>query len=134
MKRVLFICEDNSCLSLMAEAFAARFGNGVIDAASAGIAPARESDRMAAAIMRERGFAVGDAAPKGLDSVSGKAVDLVVHFGCPEANLPASASGERLDWGDVADPRGKSYAAYRKAREEIGARVMALIREARGGS
>ena len=59
MKRVLFICEDNSCRSLMAEAFVARFGRGVIDAWSAGIAPANESDRIANAVMSYRGFALG---------------------------------------------------------------------------
>ncbi len=127
----------------MAEAFVARFGRGVIDAWSAGIAPAKEADRMATAVMRERGFALGEIIPKGLDSIRGETIDLVVHFGCPEAGLPAtlslarraglpaSSSGERRDWGDIADPRGKAYSAYRKAREEIGTRVMGLIREAR---
>ena len=133
MKKVLFICRDNSCLSQMAEAFAARFGRGVIDARSAGITPAQEGDRMAKAAMRERGFEVGEFAPRGLDSLRGEAFDLCVHFGCPDADLPAASSGGiRLDWGDIADPGGKPYAAYRKAREEIGARVMGLIRQLRG--
>jgi arsenate reductase len=132
VKRVLFVCEDNSCLSLMAEAFAARFGKGIIDAVSAGITPGRAADRMATAVMRERGFAIGKIAIRALDSLRGETIDLCVHFGCPEESFRfAAPSGERRDWGDIDDPRGKSYAAYRKAREEIGVRVMGLIREMR---
>lgn len=134
MKRVLFICGDNSCRSLMAEAFAARFGRGVIDAVSAGVTPAGETDRMAIAVMRERGFAIEPIAPRGIGSVRNDTIDLVVHFGCPDANLQAAYSGERRDWGDVADPKGEPYAAYRKAREEIGSRVMGLIREMRASA
>ncbi len=135
MKKVLFVCRDNSCLSQMAEAFAARFGKGVIGARSAGISPAREGDRMARAALKERGFENGDFEPRGLDSLRGETFDLCVHFGCPEADIPLTSSGGmRLDWGDIADPRGKPYAAYRKAREEIGARVMGLIRQFRGNA
>jgi len=133
MKKVLFVCRDNSCLSQMAEAFAARFGKGIIDARSAGIHPAPAGDLMAKAAMRERGFAVGECTPRGLDSLRDVTFDLCVHFGCPEADLPAALCAEgRLDWGDIADPTGRPYAAYRKAREEIGARVLALIRQSRG--
>jgi protein-tyrosine-phosphatase len=119
----------------MAEAFVARFGKGVIAAGSAGVAPAKEADEMATAVMRERGFAIGKIIPRGLDSLRGETIDLCVHFGCPEACLSIAASaGDRRDWGDIDDPRGKPYAVYRKVREEIGVRVMGLIREMRDGS
>jgi protein-tyrosine-phosphatase len=134
MKKVLFICEDNSCRSLMAEAFVARFGKGVIEAESAGIAPAKEADRMATAVMRERGFAIGKITPKGLASPHDETIDLCVHFGCPEASLPVMPSLARRDWGDIVDPRGQAYSVYRKVREEIGVRVMGLIREMRDNS
>ncbi|MCX6340013.1 MAG: hypothetical protein NTX71_08860 [Candidatus Aureabacteria bacterium] len=132
MKKIVFICRDNSCLSQMAEAFAVRFGKGIIDARSAGIHPAPEGDRMAKAAMRERGFEVGEFTPRGLDSLHNETFDLCVHFGCPEADLPAAlCAGGRVDWGGIADPAGKPYAAYRKAREEIGARILGLIRQSR---
>jgi len=135
MAKVLFLCRENSCRSRMAQAFADRFGRGALEAASAGTHPAAESDSMMKAVMRERGFDIGDERPAGIDSLKKTAFDIVVHFGCLEGEMPAGVTaGEILDWGDIPDPKGKKYAEYRAAREEIGRRVMDLIRRFRKAS
>jgi arsenate reductase len=135
MTTVLFLCDDNSCRSRMAQAFVERFGEGMLLASSAGIQPAAEGDAMMRAVMRERGFDIGDVMPAGLESVEGVTFDLLVHFGCAE-RLPRDkvAAAEIIDWGDMPDPRGRQYADYRKVREEIGRRVMDLIRRFRVSS
>ena len=43
MKKVLFLCVGNSCRSQMAEGFARHYGNGILEAHSAG--PQQQSQR-----------------------------------------------------------------------------------------
>lgn len=133
MKKVLFICRDNSCRSQIATAFARRFGEGVIEACSAGPQPASDLDPMAGAVLKERGFDPHGLRPAGLDPLRRETFDLIVQFGCSASGLPAGPGGvETRDWGDIPDPQGKAYAEYRRVRELVGNRVLELIRECRG--
>ncbi|MCX6356681.1 MAG: hypothetical protein NT045_02195 [Candidatus Aureabacteria bacterium] len=133
MKKVLFLCRRNSCRSQVAEAFARRFGADCLDTRSAGIDPAPAVDPMAMAVLKERGFDPAGLAAKGLGSVRGMSFDVCVHFGDDiNAIMGAVSCADTVDWGDIPDPEGRAYAEYRKAREDIGGRVMGLITRTRG--
>jgi len=133
MKKVIFLCKENACRSQIAETFAKRFGKGVLEAFSAGTQTSDGIDPMTRAVLKERGFETEGLNSKGLDSLAGDSFDLCVHFGCAEKDIPPKLTGiQKIDWGDIADPRGKAYAEYRKTRELIGNRVMGLIRTLRG--
>ena len=49
MKKVLFVCIENSCRSQMAEGFARTFGTGVVEAYSAGSRPSGKVNEKAIA-------------------------------------------------------------------------------------
>ncbi len=132
MKRILFLDRDNACLSQMAETFTKRFGREVVDAHSAGTEHASEVDGTAMAVLRERGLEVKDCRSKNLEELKGGEFDLCVDFGCWEDRYAGLVScKERRSWDDISSPQDQKYSNYRRVREEVGGRVMALLREFR---
>ena len=65
-KRVLFICVENSNRSEMAEAFARMFGEGRVEAYSAGSRPSGRVHPKTIAAMREIGYDLERHRSKGL--------------------------------------------------------------------
>jgi len=124
-KRVLFVCIHNSCRSQMAEGFARHLGGDGVEAHSAGSAPSGEVDAGAIAIMKEVGIDISGQRSKSLDNVPQVAYDFVATMGCGDA-CPFVRAERREDWG-IADPKGQSAEAYRRAREEIRLRVEELL-------
>lgn len=135
LPRVLFVCVENSCRSQMAEGFARHFGAGRVDAASAGSLPSGSVDARAIAFMRERGIDLATHASKSLDDLPGGVVwDVAVTMGCGDA-CPTLAARSRRDW-DLPDPKRLDDDGFRGVRDEIDARVRALVDEigAAGGA
>lgn len=64
---VLFVCEDNCALSLMAESILAAVGRGRFVAYSAGSAPGRSADPYVLDFLARRGMPAGGLQPKGLE-------------------------------------------------------------------
>lgn len=125
MKRVLFVCVENSNRSQMAEAFARLHGGDEVEAHSAGSRPSGRVSPKAIAAMAERGIDLGGHASKGLEAVAHLAFDAVVTMGCGDAcaRIPARV---REDW-PVKDTAGRSDQAYLDIRDDIRRRVQALI-------
>ena len=128
MIRILFVCTGNSCRSQLAEGWANRLGEGRVAAFSAGVAPAARVMPEAIEAMREVGVDVSAQYPKHVDAFAGERFDFVITL-CDNARescplFPGAA--RRLHW-PVADPYGRGIAAYREAREEILARLAALL-------
>ena len=124
LKRVLFVCVENSNRSQMAEAFARMHGGGRIEAMSAGSAPSGRINPKAMRFMAELGYDLATHASKSLDQVEG-AFDAVVTMGCGD-RCPWVPARLREDWA-LPDPRDMDDDGYRAVREEIGARVRALL-------
>lgn len=124
MKRVLFVCVENSNRSQMAEAFARMHGGGGVEALSAGSAPSGRINPKAVRFMAERGYNLGAHTSKSLQDVSGE-FDAVVTMGCGDA-CPWVPAKQRVDWA-LADPRDMDDAGYRAVRDDIEARVIALL-------
>jgi len=124
MKRVLFVCVENSNRSQMAEAFAHMVGEDMVDAMSAGSRPSGRLNPRAIRFMDELGYDLRRHASKPLDDIEGP-FDAVVTMGCGDS-CPWVDAKRREDWA-LPDPKDMDDAAYRAVRDDIGARVRALL-------
>ena len=124
MKRVLFVCIENSNRSQMAQAFAHIHGGASVDAQSAGSRPSGVINPKAIRFMGELGYDLTRHSSKSLDAVSGE-FDAVVTMGCGD-DCPWIPAQRREDWA-LPDPKHMDDNAYREVRDEIGRRVKALL-------
>jgi arsenate reductase (thioredoxin) len=123
-KRVLFVCVENANRSQMAEAFARMLGGEGVEAMSAGSLPSGVINPKAIRFMSEVGYDLASHASKSLDDVDGE-FDAVVTMGCGD-NCPWVPAKRREDWA-LPDPKHMDDDAYRGVRDEIAARVRALL-------
>lgn len=130
MKRVLFVCTENSNRSQMAEAFARMHGGDAVDAASAGSSPGGQVNSRAIEAMREKGYDLSTHRSKSLDEVQGE-WDAVVTMGCGDA-CPWIPAPLREDWA-LPDPRAMPPDEYRRVRDDIEARVTGLLQRLDAG-
>ena len=124
MKRVLFVCVENSNRSQMAEAFARMLGGDGVEALSAGSKPSGRINPKAIRFMGELGYDLEAHASKSLDDIAGD-FDAVVTMGCGDS-CPWVPAQRREDWA-LPDPRDMDDDGYRAVRDELGARVRALL-------
>lgn len=127
MKRVLFVCVENSNRSQMAEGFAHAYGGARVDARSAGSRPSGQINPRALAMMAERGIELGAQHSKSLQEIGDAAFDAVVTMGCGDT-CPWVPAARREDWA-LPDPKHLDDAGFRAVRDEIERRVLALLRE-----
>jgi protein-tyrosine-phosphatase len=107
----------------MAEAFARAHGSDVLEAQSAGLAPALAVAPLTHLVMLEKDIDLGDFYPKEMDQVQGS-VDLIVNMSGYELQLKNPVPVE--EW-DVADPIGESEEVFREVRDRIEQHVLGLI-------
>ncbi|MBI5247444.1 MAG: arsenate reductase ArsC [Elusimicrobia bacterium] len=130
MKRVLFVCVENSCRSQMAEGFARLHGAGKVEAHSAGSKPSGKINATAIEVMREKKVDLMEQQSKGLDALPSGKWAAVVTMGCGDA-CPSLPAERRLDWA-LPDPKRMPLDEFRKVRDDIEARVKALLAEVAG--
>lgn len=129
--KVLFACVGNSARSQMAEGFARALGGDRVDARSGGSAPLGYVLAEAIEVMREVGIDISGNPSQGFDEAWVRSeCDLVVTMGCGDDACPAFIGKPLVDW-DLSDPKGQDLDTFRRRRDEIEARVRALI-ETRG--
>ena len=124
MKRILFVCVENSNRSQMAEAFAHIHGGDSVDAQSAGSKPSGLINPKAIRFMGELNYDLSKHASKSLDDIEGE-FDAVITMGCGD-NCPWVPAKLREDWG-LPDPKNMDDDNYRVVRDEISARVKNLL-------
>lgn len=127
MKRVLFVCVENSCRSQMAEAFARMHGGGTVEAWSAGSRPSGVVHPEAVAALRERGCDLSRHRSKSVTEVPSGPWDAVVTMGCGDA-CPTLPARRRIEWS-IPDPKGLPPDRFREVRDRIEAEVRALLAE-----
>ena len=128
LTKVLFICIGNACRSQMAEAFARKYGSDVLEAESAGLAPASTIPEVTVGLMRELGIEMDDQFPKSVLEIPAHDLDVVVNLsGRSLRGLPFSRPRE---W-TVRDPIGEKESVHREVRTEIERHVMNLVLELR---
>jgi protein-tyrosine-phosphatase len=124
---VLFVCVHNAGRSQMAAALLDHHAEGKVHVRSAGSTPADEINPAVAAAMEEIGLDLSKEFPKPLTTEVVEAADVVVTMGCGDA-CPIFPGKRYLDW-ELIDPSGKSVDEVRGIRDEIDARVRALLAE-----
>lgn len=129
---VLFVCVQNAGRSQMAEALLRRASDGVHEARSAGSSPAAHVHPEVVDAMRELGVDLESRVPHRLERADAEWADVVVTMGCGDA-CPVVPGTRYLDW-ELDDPAGKGPAETRRIRDEIAARVTALLVELDGSS
>lgn len=125
-KKVAFICVHNSCRSQMAEAWAKKLGNDVLQVYSAGTENYHEVKPLAVQVMEEAGVDMSDHRPKLLNEIPGE-VDILITMGC-NVVCPFIPNSHSEDWG-LDDPSGGPIAGYRETRDLIKEKVENLISE-----
>jgi len=125
---VLFACVHNAGRSQMAAAlFTALADPRRARALSAGTQPAERVNPQVVAALRELGIELGAARPRLLTPELAAEAELLITMGCGEA-CPLVPGLERRDW-PLADPAGQGLDTVRAIRDEIRARVAALVAE-----
>lgn len=127
MANALFVCLHNAGRSQMSQALFERAVAGRHGARSAGTTPAERVHPEVAEAMRELGIDVSDRRPRRLTTEDAEWADVVVTMGCGD-ECPYVPGRRYLDW-DLPDPKGQALDAVRATRDEIAARVEALVAE-----
>ena len=122
---VLFVCIHNAGRSQMAAGYLRHLGEGRIDVLSAGSAPAESINPAVRDAMLEEGIDLSAEKPKILTTEAVKASDVVVTMGCGDT-CPFYPGKRYEDWV-LPDPAGQGIDAVRPIRNEIKARVTALV-------
>ncbi|MCC7424711.1 MAG: arsenate reductase ArsC [Planctomycetaceae bacterium] len=125
MKRILFVCVENSNRSQMAEAFARIHGQGKVEAHSAGSRPSGRVNPKAIASMAELGYDLSTHQAIGLDQFNGTEIDVAVTMGCGDA-CPLVRASRREEW-NIPDPREMAPDEFRKVRDLIESKVRDLL-------
>jgi arsenate reductase (thioredoxin) len=125
MRQILFLCVANSSRSLLAEGLARRlFGDRAV-IQSAGSEPSTINP-LAIEVLEEVGIDSTGQQAKSLDEIDTANVDLVITL-CAEEVCPVLPSrARRLHW-PISDPAAVgTLDAFRRARDEIAARLRDL--------
>ena len=124
---VLFVCVHNAGRSQMAAAYLQHLAGDRVEVRSGGTEPADQVNPVAVAVMREEGIDLVRARPKLLTSDAVQVSDVVVTMGCGDA-CPYFPGTRYEDW-ELDDPAGQDLEAVRAIRDDIRARVEALVAE-----
>ncbi len=126
MKRVLFVCVENSNRSQMAEAFAHMHGDGRVEAYSAGSRPSGRVNPRAVEFMREVGYDLTAHRSKGLAELPAGEFEAVIGMGCGDEGCPLVRARRHEDW-DIPDPKALPADQYREVRDRIERKVKELL-------
>lgn len=124
---VLFVCVQNAGRSQMAAALLNHRAQGRVHVRTAGSAPAEHIHPEAVAALAEIGIDLEQEFPKPLTDEVVRAADAVITMGCGDA-CPIYPGKRYQDW-EVGDPAGQELPRVRAIRDEIDARVQALLAE-----
>ena len=128
---VLFVCVENAGRSQLAAGILRQLAGDRVLVRTAGSAPADAVRATIVTALDEIGVPLGGEFPKPLTDEAVRAADVVVTMGCGDA-CPVYPGRRYLDW-DIEDPVGKPLAVIRGIRDDIEARVRALLTELLSG-
>jgi arsenate reductase len=124
---VLFVCVQNAGRSQMAAGLMNYRAQGKVHVRSAGSDPAEQINPAVVEALAELGIDMSEAFPKPLTDEVVRAADAVITMGCGDA-CPIYPGKRYLDW-ELEDPAGKDLERVRVIRDDIDARVQALLAE-----
>jgi arsenate reductase len=128
LETILFACVHNAGRSQMAAAWFNAFADPLrAQAVSAGTDPGRRVHPEVLEVMNEVGIELATSTPRLLTPELAKRASLLVTMGCGEA-CPAVPGLKTADW-PLEDPKGKPLGVVRRIRDDVRARVIALLRD-----
>ena len=126
MKTVIFACVHNAGRSQMAAAFFNKLADrSKARALSAGTSPGDRVHPEVVAVMEEEGIDLSSARPQKLTSELAAGAQVLITMGCGD-ECPYVPGVKRDDW-PLDDPKGQPIERVRAIRDDIRARVQALI-------
>ncbi len=125
MKKVLFVCVENSNRSQMAEAFAKIHGKGTVEAFSSGSRPSGKVNPKAVNAMKELGYDLTTHTSKSLNEIPDVEYDFVATMGCGD-ECPLVRAKRREDW-QIPDPKHLEPEEFRKVRDLIEQKVKEML-------
>lgn len=125
MKKVLFVCVENSCRSQMAEAFGLMHGEGVLEVYSSGSRPSGVVNPKAIVAMKEVGYDLSQHDSVGLDKIPQTKYEYAITMGCGD-ECPMIDATHREDWA-LPDPKHMNPREFNQVRDIIEAEVKSLI-------
>ena len=124
---VLFVCVHNAGRSQMAAAYMRELSGGAVEVLSAGSEPRDQINPMAIQAMAEDGIDIASNVPKILTTEAVRESDVVITMGCGDT-CPIFPGKRYEDW-ELTDPAGRPIEEVRPIRDDIKARVAALLAE-----
>ncbi len=124
---VLFVCVHNAGRSQMAAGLVKLRSDGRVHVRSAGSDPAETINPAVIEAMNELGVDMTEEFPKPLTDEVVRAADVVITMGCGDA-CPIYPGKKYEDW-QLEDPAGKTLDEVRPIRDDLDARVQALLAE-----
>lgn len=122
---ILFACIHNSGRSVAARVLAEHYGQGRVQAISAGSEPGDAINAVVTAVLAERGLSTSEETPKKLEYDTVAGADVVITMGCGES-CPVAPGKRYEDW-PVDDPKGQDLDTVRRIVEDVDTRVRALL-------
>lgn len=122
------MCLGNVCRSQMAEGFARAYGDDVLIAASAGLAPGLDVAPDTLKAMQEKNIDLRDHFPKSIRHLGRAGFDIVVNMSGRDVSF--ETGGIILTW-DVEDPYMLKYSRHCEIRDLIERLVMDLVLQLR---
>ena len=126
---VLFVCFHNAGRSQMAAGLLQSKAGENVRVISAGSEPADQLNPAVVEAMAEVGIDISAERPKKLEDGMVRESDVVITMGCGDA-CPIYPGKRYEDW-ELEDPAGKDLDTVRGIRNEIEARIDALLAELR---
>ncbi|PPI59801.1 arsenate reductase ArsC [Rathayibacter sp. TRS19] len=124
---VLFVCIHNAGRSQMAAGYLRALSGGAVEVRSGGSEPGDSITPIAIEAMAEEGIDISQAVPQLMTTEQVQASDVVITMGCGDV-CPVFPGKRYEDW-DLADPKGRPLEEVRSIRDDIRARVQALVAE-----
>ena len=125
MKKVLFVCVENSCRSQIAEGLARTLGKDAFESYSAGSKPSGSVNPDAVKVMKEIGIDISSQKSKGFRDLGVEKFDLAITLGCGDV-CPFVPAESHIEW-QIEDPKGKGIDFFRAVRDKIRDKVKELL-------
>jgi len=124
---VLFVCIHNAGRSQMAAGYLRALSGGAVEVRSGGSEPGDQINPVAIAAMAEEGIDISVGVPQLMTTEQVRDSDVVITMGCGDV-CPIFPGKRYEDW-ELVDPAGKGIDEVRPIRDDIRARVEALLAE-----
>ena len=124
---VLFVCIHNAGRSQMAAGYMRALSGGAVEVRSGGSEPGDQINPTAIAAMSEEGIDISAGIPQLMTTEQVRDSDVVITMGCGDV-CPIFPGKRYEDW-ELVDPKGKTLDEVRPIRDDIKARIQALLAE-----